>query len=283
MTSQPTIAPPTPPRTAGSYRLTAARLLHAEVLRFVTVRSNLVTLAAVAAILVTIGAVAAATATGDVQGIGPGGGAAPGFSGTDPLGTVLAGQTPAVLVVGVLGVLVGAREYANGMIRTTMTAAPRRPGVLSARVAAFLLMVLPVLLVGTLAAYGVGTAILDAGGAQVAAWSDPGVPRAVVGTALYLTGVGVLGLALGMLTRGTGQGIGWLVGLVLVLPGFGALLLPDDAEEALRYLPSNAGAAFTTVVAGESRLEPAAGAAVFVAWLLAALGATAVLLRRRDV
>ncbi len=40
----------------------------------------------------------------------------------DPLATVLAGQVLAVLVMGVLGVIAGAREYGSGLIRTTMTA-----------------------------------------------------------------------------------------------------------------------------------------------------------------
>jgi ABC-2 type transport system permease protein len=264
-------------------RLTPLRLLRSELLRFVTVRSNVVTLAAVAAVMVLIGVVAAATATGDVEGVGPGGAPAPGFSGTDPLTTVLAGQTPGVLVVGILGVLVGAREYGSGMIRTTIAAAPRRTGVLLARVGAFVLAVLPVVLVSTVAAWGVGSAVLEAGDVEVAAWSDPGVPRAVLGTGLYLTAIGVLGVCLGTLTRSIGQGIGWLVGLVLVVPGFGALLLPDDWQDALRYLPSTAGSAFTTITSSPDRLDPGAGALVLTAWLLAGVVGALTALLRRDV
>lgn len=271
------------PARVGGYRLTATRLLRSELLRFVTVRSNVVTVGALAALMVVIGVIAAATSTGDVAGVGPGGSPAPGFAATDPLATVLAGSTPGVLVVGVLGVLVGAREYGSGMIRTTMSAAPRRVAVLLARIGAFLVVVLPVAVVASLVAYLAGSAVLDAGGAPVAAWGDPGVARSVIGTGVYLTGIGVLGLCLGMLTRSIGQGVGWLVGLVLVVPGFGAILLPDDWQDALRYLPSNAGAAFTSLTDSASSLSATAGVLVFGGWVLVFAAAAAVALKRRDV
>lgn len=265
------------------YRVTAARLLRSEVLRFTTVRSTVLTLAAFALLMVVIGVVAAATSTGEVDGLAPEGGPAPGFSAADPLSTVLAGATPGVLIIGVLGVLLGAREYGTGMIRTTMSAAPGRVGVVLARVVGTVAVVLPVTLVATGIAYAAGTAVLDAGGADVAGWSDPGVPRAVIGTALYLTGICVLGICLGLITRSIGQGIGWLVGLVLVLPGFGTLLLPDDQQVALDYLPSSAGAAFTSLTASESGLGVVAGSVVFGAWVVVALVAATVAVRRRDV
>ncbi len=268
---------------ATGYRLTATRLLRSELLRFVTVRSNVVTVAALAALMVVIGVIAAATSTGDVAGAGPGGAPAPGFAASDPLATVLAGATPGVLVVGVLGVLVGAREYGSGMIRTTMSAAPRRVAVLLARIGAFLAVVLPVAVVASLVAYLAGSAVLDAGGAPVAAWGDPGVARSVIGTGVYLAGIGVLGLCLGVLTRSIGQGVGWLVGLVLVVPGFGAILLPDDWQDALKYLPSNAGAAFTSLTESASRLTAPGGVVVFAGWVLALAAAAAIALRRRDV
>lgn len=286
MTTTGTATPAAAPRIAApadGYRLTATRLLRSELLRFVTVRSNVVTVAALAALMVVIGVIAAATSTGDVAGAGPGGAPAPGFGASDPLATVLAGATPGVLVVGVLGVLVGAREYGSGMIRTTMSAAPRRVAVLLARIGAFLAVVLPVAVTASVVAYLAGSAVLDAGGAPVAAWGDAGVARSVIGTGVYLAGIGVLGLCLGVLTRSIGQGVGWLVGLVLVVPGFGAILLPDDWQDALTYLPSNAGAAFTSLTESASRLDAPAGMVVFGGWVLAFAAAAAVALRRRDV
>ncbi len=286
---------PTTARTTGStseislgarptgYRIAPLRLLRSELVRFTTVRSNVVTVAALWLLMVVVGVIAAATSTGEVTGVGPGGAPGPGFGASDPLATVLAGSTPGVLVVGVLGVLVGAREYGSGMIRTTMSAAPRRVGVLIARVCSFVLVVLPVAVTASLGAWAAGTAVLAAGDAQTAGWGDPGVARAVIGTGIYLAGVGVLGVCLGVLTRSIGQGVGWLVGLVLVVPGFGALLLPDDWQDALQYIPSNAGAAFTTITDSASQLGVGAGAAVFAAWVVGFTAAAAASVRRRDV
>ncbi len=140
---------------------------------------------------------------------------------------------------------------------------------LLARIGAFLVVVLPVAVVASMVAYLAGSAVLDARGAPVAAWGDPGVARSVIGTGIYLTGVGVLGLGLGVLTRSIGQGVGWLVGLVLVVPGFEAILLPDDWQDALKYLPSNAGAAFTSITDSASHLAAPAGVLVFAGWVLA--------------
>ena len=267
-------------RRSNAYRLTFARIVRSEWIRFVTIRSFVWTLAAAALVMVAIGLVASAASTGAVE--GPGGGNAPGFGGAGPLQTTLAGQTLVVLVIGALGVLVGAREHGSGLVRVTMAAVPRRLPVLAARVLVFTGVVLPTLLVATVVAYLAGTQILQGAGADVAAWSDPGVPRAVIGTAFYLTGVGVLGVFLGTLTRGIGLGVGTLIALVLVIPGFATLLLPDSWSDAADYLPSRAASAFTSV-GGSASLSPGAGAVVFTAWLVGMGVAAGWALRRRDV
>ena len=275
-------SPPARDTATGSstYRLTFGRIVKSEWIRFVTIRSFVWTLAAAAVVMVAIGLVASAASTGAVE--GPGGGNAPGFGGAGPLQTTLAGQTLVVLVIGVLGVLVGAREYGSGLVRVTMAAVPRRLPVIAARVLVFVAVVLPTLLVATLVAFFAGTQILQGAGVDIAAWSDAGVPRAVIGTALYLTGVGVLGVFLGTLTRGIGLGVGALIALVLVIPGFASLLLPDSWSGATDYLPSQAASAFTTVEASVS-LSPGAGALVFVAWIVVLGAAAAWTLRHRDV
>ena len=54
-------------------------------------------------------------------------------------------------------------------------------------------------------------------------------------------------------------------------------------QDALEYLPSNAGAAFTTVVDSTSHLDPSTGIAVLAAWVLGFLVLAIVLVRQRDV
>jgi ABC-2 type transport system permease protein len=286
MTASPLDTPPArpaastdPPRATAppAYRITMARVVRAEWIKLRTLRSTWAVLAAVLLTVVGLGAIAAASATGAVEGPGDGG---PGAG--DPLSTVLSGSMLAVVLVGVLGVLIGAREYSSGLIRSSLAAVPARLPVLWAKVAAFLVAVVPVVLAGVFAAYAVGMTVLDAGGVTTVAWSDEGTARVVLGTAAFLVGMGLIGLALGMLLRSTAGAISALLAGVLVLPTLAGSLLPEAWDGLLKYLPSNASSAFTTTVPAESLLSPGAGALVFVAWIVVALGGAAVALTRRD-
>ena len=151
--------------------------------------------------------------------------------------------------------IVGAREYSTGMIRTTLAAVPARLPVLWGKLATFVGVLAPVVLVGVLVSFFAGMAILDAGGAATVSWSDVGVTRAVIGTAVYLVGLGVIGVALGILLRGTAGGIGTVIGAVLFVPILASALLPDSWDGVLKYLPSNAGQAFTALNPGDTLLS----------------------------
>ena len=264
---------------APAYRLTLWRVVRAEWIKLRSLRSTWTTLGAVLLTTVGLGAVAAASSTGAVEGP-PDGGGGPG--GGDPLSTVLSGSMLAVVLVGVLGVLVGAREYSSGLIRSYLAAVPARLPVLWAKVVAFLAAVVPVVLAGVLVAYAVGTAVLDAGGAPTVSWGAPGTVRVVLGTAAYVVGMGLVGLALGVLLRSTAGAISALLAGVLVLPTLAGALLPDSWDGLLKYLPSNAGSAFTSTVPADSLLGAGTGALVFGAWIVVALAGAAVALTRRD-
>jgi hypothetical protein len=117
-----------------------------------------------------------------------------------------------------------------------------------------------------------------------ASLDDSGVLGAVVGTAGYLTGIALLGLAAGTLLRSTAVAISTLFGVVFLLPGLAGQLLPGSwKDHVLTYLPSNAGAAFTGVHHVAGTLSTGAGIVVFLAWILVPLGVAAVLLKRRSV
>lgn len=271
--------PTASPREPSPYRATFARVLQSEWVRLTTTRSTWITLLATGVVMGVVGAVAAAASTGSVE--GPGGAPPPGFDGADGIGVLMAGQTPGVLVIGVLGVMLGAREYASGMVRTTYAAVPRRLPVLLARAIVLAASSAVVIGAGVAVALLAGNAVLVANDADTVALGDDGTVRVLVGVTAYLVGTGVLGVLLGTLARGLGLGIGVFVGLVLVLPGFGTLLLPDDWQDALDYLPSQAAESFTTVAGGG--LTTATGTAVFLGWLVALGAAAATTLARRDV
>ncbi|HVV12274.1 ABC transporter permease [Amycolatopsis sp.] len=199
----------------------------------------------------------------------------------DPAGASLRGLFLAQLIIGVLGVLVVSGEYSTGQIRSTLTAVPRRLPVLWAKLAVFAVASFVVCTAGAFVAFFAGQAILSPLHIQTTL-SAPGVLRAVLGTGLYLTVVGLLGVALGWLLRHTAGAIGTLFGLLLVVPGL-VEALPDSWSNTIGpYLPSTAGQAVAMVRADSGSLAPWTGFAVFCGYLVVAVVGAAVLLRRRD-
>jgi len=262
---------------AEAPRTSVARVVRSEWIKMRSMRSTWLTLAGLFAAIVAFGLISAAVATGSVAAPGDG----PAFAGSSPLQTVLAGANFGVLIVAVLGVLVGAREYSSGMIRTSLAAVPRRWPVLLGKVVAFVAVVTPVVLSSVLIAFFGGTALLSGAGVASVSWSDPNVASYVLGTVGYLVGIGVLGVALGVLLRGIGAGLGVLIGGVLFVPTLLGALLPESWDSVLKYLPSSAGNAFTGTQSAGEILTYGQGVAVFVAWLaVAVLGAGAALMRR---
>jgi len=268
--TRPSAAPAAPPRLA----VTQARVIKSEWIKFWSLRSTGVTLAVAFTLLVGIGLLAASMyGSADTGGPGPGGN-------SGPVDTSLAGLAFAQLAFGTLGVLFMAGEYSTGMIRSSLTAVPKRLPVLWGKIAVFTAVAFGVGLVGAAIAFTGGQAIIGDGGAS---WSDQGVARAVIGTAVVLAGSGVLGLVLGALMRSTPAAITTLFGALFLLSGVAELLLPESWRDGVsQVLPANAGAAFTAVTQNSAALTPWAGLAIFVAYLAAATAAGAWRLKRSD-
>jgi ABC-2 type transport system permease protein len=199
----------------------------------------------------------------------------------DPTSTSLAGMFLAQLAIGVLGVLLISGEYATGMIRATFAAVPRRLPVLWAKVLVFAGVTLALTVPSTIVAFLIGQSILSSKHIQTSL-GEPGVLRAVLGTAGYLTLVGVLGLALGALLRNTAASISTLFGLLFVLPILVRFLPSSWSTPIGKYLPNSAGQAITNVRPDSSSLSPWAGFAMFCLYIAVALVLAAISLRRRD-
>ncbi|EYR65248.1 membrane protein [Actinotalea ferrariae CF5-4] len=280
MTTPATPAVPVPGQRRADVSLTFARVLRSEWIKAVTLRSTWIMLASIVVLTAGFGVVAALTASGATDGSGPGFGG----EGRDPLSIVFTGTHPALLLVGVAGALVGAREYASGLIRSTLAAVPARLPVLAAKILVFSALTGVVVLASTLVVFFAGMAVLGDAGATTVGWSDDGVARAVLGTAAYLTGLGITGVALGVLLRSIGGSIAALIGGVVFLPTLATMVLPESWDGVLKFLPSNAANSFTTFTpdASGAFLDATTGAVVFTTWVLAAVIGAAVSLRTRD-
>jgi ABC-type transport system involved in multi-copper enzyme maturation permease subunit len=133
--------------------------------------------------------------------------------------TVLGGAVLAQITAAALGALVITNEFHTGMIRTTLTACPRRLVVLAAKATVVAAVVFAVALPSAVAAFGIGRAMLDG---DTYATGDP-FP-ALAGVVLAITAVGVLGVGIGTVVRRSAGAMAAVVGVVL-LPGFVAPLL----------------------------------------------------------
>ncbi len=199
----------------------------------------------------------------------------------DPTAVGLAGVQLAQVAVGVLGVLLITGEYATGLIRTSLVAVPRRLPVLWAKGIVFALTTLAVCLPATLAAFLVGQSILSARRLDITL-GHPGVARAVFGSALYLTAVGLLGLGLGALLRNTAGATAALFGVLFGLQIVVSFLPATLADQVSRYLPTPAGVAITSVRPDPASLGPWAGFGLFCLYTAVMLVLAAWRLRRRD-
>jgi ABC-2 type transport system permease protein len=117
--------------------------------------------------------------------------------------------------------------------------------VLWAKLAVFAAVTFSLMLASSVVSFFAVQAIVTQHHEQVTLGA-PHALRALIGTALFLTVLGVLAVGLGGLVRNTAGAIASLVGLLFVLPGFAALLPSSTADAINPYLPLNAGFAVAT-------------------------------------
>lgn len=203
------------------------------------------------------------------------------LAGFDPTTRALAGIFLAQLAIGVLGVLLVTGEYATGSIRATLAAVPRRLPVLWAKSIVFTVTTLTLTVVAVLVAFFVGQSIFSSKHIETT-FGHPGVARAVIGSALYLTVIGLMGIALGALLRNTAAGISSLFGVLFVLPIIVHFLPSSWSTPIDKYLPSTAGQDLTAVVPDPGSLAPWVGFALFCGYTAVLLALAAARLLRSD-
>ncbi|NEC87331.1 ABC transporter permease subunit [Streptomyces sp. SID12501] len=178
-----------------------------------------------------------------------------------------------------LGVLVISSEYGTGMIRTTFTASPQRHRVLAAKLIIFfgVAFVVSAFAIGFV---GLVTESIHNGG-EGKAWGGT-----VVMGALYVSLLGVLGIAVGSMLRHSAGAITAMLGLVLlpaILPAF--LMLSESmrtiGEKMMEYNAPNALARIFQLDSDNGNGGPQLGLLAGVT--VAAIAGAFVLLDRRDV
>lgn len=262
------------PRSAG--RVTFAGALRSEFTKIRSVRSTYWTLLAMFVVVVGFGALAS---WGEASHGGPAG---PDF---DPTMQSLAGLYIGQLIIGVLGVLVISSEYSTGMIRTTLTTNPHRGVMIAAKGVVFTLVALVTSLITSFTAFFLGQALMSSHHIGTTIGS-PGVLRAVIGGALFLTACGVLAFGLGLLLRHSAGGIGAMVGLLFVVTILVNFLPQSWQNDVNKWVPALAGGQLWAVKPappGSAQMfGPWPSFAVLCGWAALAVVSAVILFRRRD-
>src|SRR6185437_15723318 len=259
------------PRLDHTGRVTQARVVLSEWTKLRSVRSTLWSLFVAVVFTIGLAALVPAVRMHHLR---------PGEHIDNPLELTLAGIQMAQLAIGVLGVLVISAEYSTGMIRATMTAAPKRLPVLWAKGLVYGSTVLALMVPSAFIAFFIGHAILQPHD-QAVAFGAHGVVRALFGAGLYLTAIGLFGLGLGAIVRNTAGGIALFAGIMFVLPPLMNVLPANWNNAASPYLPLQAGE--RVLQTGSGTLGPWQGFGILCCYAVASLAIAAALLKRRDV
>ena len=249
-------------------------VVHGEWIKFRSVRSTRWTLVVAGAVTVALGMIFAATAAS---------GDAPGAAArlTGPVQLALGAIDLSAMLVGVLGVLLVAGEYSTGLIRTTIAAVGDRLSVLQAKAAVLAGTTAVVMAAASALALWLGQAVYS-GDQATLAMTDPETLRILLGTTAYVTGIGLIGVALGAIVRSTASAIGILVGGIFIGPPLLNLLPEFFSDVVLKFLPSEAGSAMMATVSDPDLLSTPAAWAVFAAWVVGLLVVAGFLMRTRD-
>ena len=260
MTTTPGVRLSTLPPATGQAGLRGA--LASEFTKLRSVRSTYWTLASLFIVSVGIAAIAGAAIASNLQS-NPANKA-----GMDATQSVLIGFFElGQLVIAVLGAMVITSEYSTGMIRTSLTAMPRRGTVYLAKMIVFTVVTLIMSLVTSFVAFFVGQSLLSGSGVAASLFHSTTVPTgaqvngnpmnvtffgsytispgavltAIVGSALFVTAVALIAFALGAIIRHTAGAITSAIGLMFVVPIIIQLLPNTWRWDIMRFFPDAAG------------------------------------------
>ena len=208
----------------------------------------------------------------------------------DPTKLSLAGIQIGQAVIAVLAVLAVSEEYNTGMIRTSLSAMPRRLTLLIAKAANLAGLTVPAGLIAVAGCLLAGRLLLPEAGINPAhgyaliSLDDGPTLRAATGSVIYLALIALLSLGVAAAIRDTAASIGAMLGL-LYLPPIAAQIVQDPTwrQHLEQIAPTTAGLAIqATTEVHNQPIGPWAGLGVLAAWTAIALLIAAVLLKARD-
>jgi ABC-2 type transport system permease protein len=246
------------------------QVVSSELIKLTTVRSTLWTLGITLVGTLGVSALSANSVTHH---------SADWYRNFDPTNQSLAGLALAALAIGVFGALAFTSEYGGSTIRPTLAAIPDRRLLLTGKVIVVGGISVVAGEVLSFLAFGIGQVIMSGGGAPSASLGEPGVLRAVVLSGLCIGLLGLIGLALGVVIRGTAGAVSTFVGLTFLLP----VLLSRLPSRPARFTPIGILAnSVGAVVRDPAQLAPLAGLLLVVGYCAAVVAIATVSIMSRD-
>ncbi|WP_120339175.1 ABC transporter permease subunit [Cryobacterium soli] len=271
-TVAPTAPSAAPAFVASGSGLSFAGLLRSEWIKLRTVRSTIWSYATV--IVISLGLALLMSSTLTLQGVQVAESEQANWMIQVSTFGIIFGQ----LVVAVLGVLSISGEYSTGMVRSSLTAVPRRLPVLAAKAVVLFVCTYIVGLVSVVGSYLVAAPIMADKGIS-ASLADPDLFLPLMSAALYLSLVAVFSLGLGTILRSSAGGIAAALGVILLLPTVLQLIPADWVADMMPYILSNAG---TDSFAMTGTMEPWQNILIVLGWVAVSLAGAGALLKRRD-
>jgi ABC-2 type transport system permease protein len=233
------------------------------------------------AVALTVG-VSAAVAAATHQSPGSGGA-------HDPTKLALTGVELGQAVISVLAVLTISEEYGTGMIRTTLTAIPRRLTLLGAKAVNVAGLTLVAGVLGVAGCLLAGRLLLPAAGFDPAhgyplvSIGHRATLRAAAGSVLYLVLIALLALGVATAIRDTAVSIGAVLALLYLPPLLAQVVSGPLRRHIAQIAPMTAGLAIqATTNLRNLPIAPWAGLGVLAAWATASLLIAGAQLRSRD-
>jgi ABC-2 type transport system permease protein len=216
------------------------------------------------------------------------------------------------LIIAVIGAMVITSEYSTGMVRTSLTAQPRRGVVYAAKAIVFTAVTLVISIVTAFIAFFIGQAIYSSKGVSASLFHTVTVPAnanvncgpggctatfsgtdvitasavltAIIGTALFVTIVALIAFGVGSIVRHTAGAIAIVIALLFIVPILEQTLPNDWRWDIMRFLPDAATRVISVTVGGTNihlwSAWPQLG--VTALWAAVLVGVGAYLFRTRD-
>ena len=250
--------------------------LRSEFTKIRSVRSTYWTMLVLFVICVGLGALVTALTAAHWSQAGPGQRAS-----FDPTRNSLVGLYFGQFVIVVLGALTITSEYSTGMIRTALTAMPRRGIVYVAKALVFTAVALVIGEITSFVAFFLGQTLLSSQHIQTTLGA-PNVLRAVIGGGLFIAVTGLFSFGIGTLLRHTAAAISVAIGVLFVVPIIVNFLPSSWSNDIMRWLPSEGGLAIWNPNQQAHEWSAWPEFAVFCAYTAAVLIAGYILFRNRD-